>query len=51
MPNIDIDINKFYKYIKLSVQTKGYKMNARYKNLTIKTFFLEKLYNKYHKKI
>ena len=25
-------------------------MNAEYKNLRIKTFFLGKLYNKYHKK-
>ena len=50
IPNRDIDINEFCKHIKLTVQTKGYKMNAEYKNLRIKTFFLGKLYNKYHKK-
>lgn len=28
MPNVDIDINEFCKHSKLSVHTKGYKMNA-----------------------
>ena len=33
IPNIDIDLNEFRKYIKLIVQTKRYKMNAKYKIL------------------
>ena len=33
IPNIDIDLNEFHKYIKLIVQTKRYKMNAKYKIL------------------
>ena len=41
IPNIDIDINELCKHIKLSVQAKGYKMNAEYKNLRIKSFFQE----------
>ena len=41
IPNIDIDINEFYKHIKLSAHAKGYKMNAKYKNLRIKSFFQE----------
>ena len=38
IPNIDIDINEFCEHIKLSVQTKGYKMKVEYKNLKIKKF-------------
>ena len=44
-----MDINEFCEHIKLSVQTKRYKINAKYKNLRMKTFFLGKLYNKYYK--
>lgn len=51
MPNVDIDINEFCKHSKLSVHTKGYKMNAKYKTIRNKMFFQGNLYNKYHNKI
>lgn len=50
IPNIDIDIDEFFKYVKLSVQTKGFKMNVEYKNIRIKIFCLGKLYNNYKEK-
>ncbi|KAK2663017.1 hypothetical protein Ddye_001591 [Dipteronia dyeriana] len=50
LPDIDIDINEFCRKIKLSIQTKGFDMNAEYKNLRIKIFVLGRCYNKYHKK-
>ena len=47
---IDIDINEFYKHIKLSIQNERYKVNTVYKKFKIQIFLLGKLYNKDHKK-